>query len=773
AGAVVSRSAVNRTSPFAQATGDKPVVARAAATTDLIGTTKTGAAYDQCKSAYFACMDQFCANKNASFQRCSCSDRVYDMIALKQTMQNASDQLTQFTNNMDVVGMTAAQATATKKAAEGETALQTDASASKALLDAIMNSISGADATVSGKLSGLNVISIPTNTGLNFGVNDDSGQAIATYNGNQLYLAVYGNCRQAVRGDCNDAALQRAVTAYLMAVEQDCNTVQNALAQMKKQLAAGVRQSAAMLDLARVQNHQDLNSLNAAACLDNVEKAILDEQACGAGYHKCLDNGQFIDVTTGKPFTGVVNFYQLAQQLTFDASTDIATQKLSVIPANKTFVTNFVNRTKKFAQPVLAKCTDVADGVWADYLDKAMLSIFYAQKAKVDEIKSGCMDFVAACYTQGTQSLTAAMQSLVTNAISAEPGMIVATSAMCKQYIAACDNMFKGTMADGVVAAYAANQKATDLNAACRAIADACFKNFGGSDYANLYSPTSGLFAPGAAWDWFTFDAWEYKNDTWTKNPDVVSKCAQQLVADSACNATAADVFGGFTKYINGDTVIYGSGAPTDISWDDWTGLHKNIAYTGVATEVYYKTLNMLQNYCNNYQGRFVVKQDSKWATLYKPTVDNLCLAQFDVTPNTDKNTIVQAYLLGTLTASGYDGKENICPKDYAANVDTQSWGACLCWENGGRRSVNGTSVNCVPGRYAEGKDRWVIPSTATKSGCAPSPTDDCTEIDPTIANKVCPSGAGGDKNTCDFTNPEPTMTSGKFQTNVPNATLN
>ena len=39
---------------------------------------------------------------------------------------------------------------------------------------------------------------------------------------------------------------------------------------------------------------------------------------------------------------------------------------------------------------------------------------------------------------------------------------------------------------------------------------------------------------------------------------------------------------------------------------------------------------------------------------------------------------------------------ENMCPRDYELNVDTQSWGACICWENGGRRSKNGTSPKCM-----------------------------------------------------------------------------
>ena len=40
---------------------------------------------------------------------------------------------------------------------------------------------------------------------------------------------------------------------------------------------------------------------------------------------------------------------------------------------------------------------------------------------------------------------------------------------------------------------------------------------------------------------------------------------------------------------------------------------------------------------------------------------------------------------------------ENVCPANYSAKVDVQSWGACSCWENGGYRSKNGTTETCRP----------------------------------------------------------------------------
>ena len=231
--------------------GSTNISARSATSdTSVISSTQTGVEYERCKNTYFSCMDQFCKLKNDDYRRCSCNDRVFKLTELRKVLQDAGNQLTVFTENLETVGMTAAQATAMRQETEGEKAFTSDNSASKALLNAIMNSIRGEDTTVGGKYADLNSINITFDTVNAFGMTD-IGQAIAAYNGNALYNAVYPQCRQAVRADCNDSSLQRAITAYLMAIEQDCNAVQTAIENTQKQLKSAVREGGAMLDLAR------------------------------------------------------------------------------------------------------------------------------------------------------------------------------------------------------------------------------------------------------------------------------------------------------------------------------------------------------------------------------------------------------------------------------------------------------------------------------------------------------------------------------------------
>lgn len=673
-----------------------PVISRAAApqTPVNMSDTRTGAEYEKCKTAYFTCMDQFCQLKNDDYRRCSCSNRVHNLASVRDTMQQAGQELTTFNNNLDVVGMTAAQAASMRNASEGENALTSDVSASKALLQAIMNSIRGEDTTVGGKYADLNRINISFDTANAFGTLD-AGQAIAAYNGQELYNAVYPQCRAAVKADCNDASLQRAITAYLMAIEQDCNTVQTAIESTQKQMKSAVRESSALLDLARVENRQKHNSSDFTTCLNAVEQAVLSEEVCGAGYHRCLDNGEFIDISTGKPIAGVERFYELEKLLTFRDGVDNSNQKLSKITNNRSFVTNFEKRVKKFAEPALDKCTEQADEVWAEYLDKALLDIYYAQKSKVAEIKRGCFDFVSSCYMNGDNAITAAMRELTGDSSTVvQPDKIALNNEMCREYVASCDNMFDGN----IIKDYIDNRKDTDTLTACRAAVKQCFDKFGGTNYENFYYPYSGIISTtgGAAIDWFTL--YECNGDGICDTSKPKSECARQLAEIESCKDpdVLEKAFGGFNsmptiKQTNSQSNSYYYEASTSSNAVRRYGTQSSIDIlqhrvprsTGVATEIYNQIIDILSIQCRNVQGRFVEVQSIK-DNLYQ--TDNYCISQFN--GSKEYGNLINLYAIGT--------NENMCPRDYTLNVDTQSWGACLCWENGGRRSKWGQSAKCV-----------------------------------------------------------------------------
>lgn len=648
-------------------TTTRNVSARATTTTNSTVETRTGTEYEQCKTAFFTCMDQFCYLKSDVYRRCSCSDRVFDFQDITETYQKASEQLSEFSENLDVVGMTKEQATAMKTASEGENALTDDKTASRQLLQAIMNSIKGEDAYVSGKYQDLNSIIISPDMSYAFGM-EDSAQLIAAYNGTALYKSVFPKCRSIVQEDCNKASLQRAINAYLMTIEQDCNTIEAALQKQQKSLKAATYQSSAMLDLARVENRQKHNSDDVATCLENVESAIQSDEVCGADYHKCLDYGQFIDVTTGAPLTGVTDFYKLGELLTFKTDTDLKDQKLSTIAKNRQFVQFFENKTKKFAENALDKCTENADFVWQQYLDKALLDIYYAQQDKVQTIKQSCLDLVANCYDKQSISIANAMANLTgDSSLLLKPATISLTAEMCSNYITSCNGMFN----DDVIQAYMDNKDKTDSLNACRAIAQQCFNSFGGTGYGNFYYTQSGLFQHGEAMNWFTL----YENNN---SGNIISPCAQQVASTPGCENQLEEAFGGF-----------------DMDLDSLYSVTKRTPrQTGVATEIYYQILDSLSNHCAGLGGKFV---EYKYASTYGYKSDDFCKIDssnedsifYINSNNNSQQSLVYWY--------HFIPEEDMCPLNYNITVDTQSWGVCSCWENGGYRSKNGTIATCMP----------------------------------------------------------------------------
>ena len=654
--------------------------------------TRTGVEYERCKTAFFTCMDQFCELKNDNYHRCSCSDRVYDFQKISENYQQVSDKLSEFTENLDVVGMTYEQAYAMKTASEGEAALTNDKSASKQLLQAIMNAIKGENSTVTGKYENLNSIIIASDITNAFGL-DNSGQIIASYNGANLYKAVFPTCKSVVKDICNKASLQRAINAYLMAVEQDCNTVESALKTQYRTLKTSTHENSALLDLARVENRQKHNSDDIATCIENVESAVKSDEVCGKNYQKCLDYGQFIDVTTGAPLTGVVDFYKLAEILTFKTAENLDSQKLSSISENRKFVQFFESKTKKFAQKALDKCTENADTVWKQFLDMALIDIYYAQRTKVDDIEQNCFDLVTACYNEQGAAVASAMAKITgDNSILLKPAAIDLTDKLCSNYIDSCNNMFGGD----VVKNYIQNKKLTDSETACRAVAYQCFDKFGGNGYENFYSPQSGLFNVGKAIDWFSL---------YDTNGNIVSPCAQELASTEGCRDEIEKIFGGFDKKILSDNkIVY---TIDDITFNDDGDEHyedRKIRPRGVASEVYTKIVNNLSVQCDNINGYFVEYQR---ANQYDYNSNNFC--QLNTSDHTSIFYIsnAQKYLHYWYH---FIENENVCPANYATKVDIQSWGACSCWENGGYRSANGVTEICRP----------LLPIANTNNGSIP-----------------------------------------------------
>lgn len=646
--------------------------------------TKIGLEYQKCKSSYFDCMDQFCKMKNDEYKRCSCSNRISNFEDIKTVLNEAGDKLTVFNENLNSVSMTKNQASSMKTETEGENALTEDVSASKSLLQAIMNSIKGEEKnTVSGKYSKLNSVSLEESDN---DLNDND--LISNYNGAELYKVVFQKCKNVVKGDCNTSTLQRSVTAYLMEIEKDCNTLQTVFDAKQKKMTNAVREGNAMLDLARVENRKKHNSDDLNMCVANVEKAILQEEVCGEKYKKCLDNGKYINTTNGEPIFGVADFNKLANVLSFDEKSKISktSQKLREYESNKMFISNFENRVKKYANDALDKCRDDKDFVWQQYLDKALLEIYYLQQDKVQEVRNTCLKYVTECYKNKDITFDKIKSGLTKNGnLNVLPREMVLKQNLCEKYINSCDKMFASNdNNEGVVQEYIKTISDDNLKKTCENIVNNCFNNYGGDNYQNFYLRQSNLYTKNnPIFDWFSVFQVEAKpydpnnpssnNEKEIKNPPIVSPCFKKIYDEiKECKKFALDIFGGYIKvvYKTGSDEPAVSYIPYTIESSDKKDQivlkikNQNYGYIeptrGIAWNIISKIYNILSLDCRTKKGSFI-----------------------------NQNSIYQVYeeKYGVLGESGMclisnkNKQENICPADYNSTYFTEFYGICSCDE--------------------------------------------------------------------------------------------
>ena len=393
---------VNRAATTVRSATSSPArAARTTARATTIGspaTTSTfGTGYNQCRDAYFTCMDQFCATANDSYRRCICSSRLTDIQERERALAQASDQLQDFHNlNIDVIDKTAGEVNAMLHASEGEQAIKNDSSESAQYLAGISEVLSTSKTQ---SLSTLGKLDIAGDINQIWATTDlASGENIANLTGEALYNAVHAQCVDIVADSCtNKSTLSMVVSAYGMYIENDCTNLSNALDNQLIQANSSIRSTEREMNVARLDNYNAHNSTSINDCIANVRADITAETACGPNYVHCLDiTGRYLNRDTGEPIYSE-EFYQLEYQISLDGDVlNNATNRLIVAE---------LNRMRMYAEGSLDTCRDISDEVWDEFVRQALTEIYQGQQSRVRTVKNECMDVVNACYDQQSESL--------------------------------------------------------------------------------------------------------------------------------------------------------------------------------------------------------------------------------------------------------------------------------------------------------------------------------------------------------------------------------
>lgn len=384
----------------ANTNGAKRTARAAELSSEKIANIKS-ADYSKCKTVYYECMDEFCANKDTDLRRCACSSRIHEFDNIKKQLSDAEDKMLDFNQRLLTVSMDKEDAAAINVATEGELAFQKkDTSESEKLLQKITKTLnSSGDSKINNNLSAIS-LSLDMDSAWD-DIDSLAGASTTSKSGLDLYNAARPVCIEMAREVCTDDELSIAQDGYKLTIQQDCNTVAKSYDTLYNNAINKIHESGALLDISRLSIYQQRNADDILTCKKKILAQLSDASVCGENLYKCLDvTGQYIDPLTGKAFLSE-ELYNLTNLLQEPA----ADEKWSKITQNESFV-NFLNSKQEFLKPATEQCRDISDTVWKEFLDDALSQIKLAQNAKMEEIKQSCTTLVAECKTDALNDLS-------------------------------------------------------------------------------------------------------------------------------------------------------------------------------------------------------------------------------------------------------------------------------------------------------------------------------------------------------------------------------
>lgn len=394
-----------------------------------------GTGYNDCRDAYFTCMDQFCGTLDDKYRRCACSSKIEEVKKRERALGNTANQLQDFRDlQLTVVDKSAAEVQAMVKGTAGENqqSFMKDSSAAASELSgisAILSKTKKQSLSTQGTLDiAGNIDTIWSTTGLMAGAN------ISNLTGEALYNAVHAQCAQMVIDKCPTPAIQTMVTsAYGMYIENDCNILLSTLDADKDNANATIRIAGKELQSVRLDNYNNHNSSDIHKCIAQVRQDITADTACGTDYIHCLDiTGLYLNITTGEPIYSP-EFYQLGYQISL--SGDILTNE-----TNRLLVAALSDK-RIFAERGLDTCRDISDIVWDEFMRQAITEIYQGQQERIRTVKNECLEVVNKCYDEKNQSLKDFSNTDEKLLLGAR---LELSEQLCQEKLDACSNLYGG-----------------------------------------------------------------------------------------------------------------------------------------------------------------------------------------------------------------------------------------------------------------------------------------------------------------------------------------
>ncbi len=358
--------------------------------------------FGKCKSVFFDCMDEFCANKDAQLKRCACSGRSNEFKSTQKNLDNVEDKLLDFSQRLLKVNMDPADAAVINQESEGERAHNEtrDKTASRKTLDAIAKKLNtNFDSAETNNASALSW-SLDVDSAFD-SVDSMGGVSTTAKSGTALRNAALPVCREMAAEVCSNDDISLVENSYNMAIEQDCNIVKKAYETQTAAARSKVLESGALLDMTRLNNYQENNADDILTCKSKMLNMLTNTNVCGDNLTKCLDiSGRYINPTTGEAFLSP-ELVNLSTLITRPTNTD----SWAKTPKNSAFI-SYLNGKKKYIEPATKNCESIADDVWDVFIEDALAQIKIAQNAKLEEVRQSCTTLLTQCISNANESLS-------------------------------------------------------------------------------------------------------------------------------------------------------------------------------------------------------------------------------------------------------------------------------------------------------------------------------------------------------------------------------
>lgn len=420
-----------------------------------------------CQQQYNDCMDQFCNVIDANQKRCSCSPNLSRYTKVEQSVKDANNQLNDVAQRIRYVGLSADEIRAIMSATEAELELSgsRDTTESRSMLEEIEKMIKNPTSSTSytgDTYTGLDMdLSFSGDTSDLFSL-DFLGTNTASFSnlrGTELYNSAKRRCNTVLTQCKGAGATTQQITGnYDLAIDKDCIAYEQGLTKMNDTLLNNVRSANLMLQKARLAVLQNKNQYDAKGCIAALNTCMMDDMVCGSDYYKCVDpTKRYIDengqVVLGQRISDITSFmvnYNNAKideeflekangiKFTFDNCKEVHNweevesvdegPKLAVVSTGgdgscvagylltKIGTGQTVNNGG-LCRAVLDKCQRVTyDGnakykpyneVVINYVQRAMVNIYSAQKQIISDYASSCMVDIASCYNQQVSQVNA------------------------------------------------------------------------------------------------------------------------------------------------------------------------------------------------------------------------------------------------------------------------------------------------------------------------------------------------------------------------------